>query len=179
MYVKGFFPAALLDVLKEYAQLPNADGDFHNLRVFYPYWLCRRMADKLGHEDVLYRFAGSKIDKEDIAEASDRVMMAVRPSMRSDLERIGNLSGGAFIYSLWKGYLDEPGMGRFVEWAEDEGLAVPHLHTSGHADVETLQRVVKTLRPQTIMPIHTFHPESYDSLPAPVKELEDGRTHRL
>jgi len=38
------------------------------------------------------------------------------------------------------------------------------VHTSGHAEIDTLKKVVKKLKPGKIIPIHTFHPDKYGSL---------------
>ncbi len=38
------------------------------------------------------------------------------------------------------------------------------VHTSGHAEIDTLKKVVKKLKPGKIIPIHTFHPGKYGSL---------------
>ncbi|HAJ33561.1 MAG TPA: hypothetical protein DCK79_09370 [Candidatus Atribacteria bacterium] len=38
------------------------------------------------------------------------------------------------------------------------------VHTSGHAEIDTLKKVVKKLKPGKIIPIHTFHPDKYSSL---------------
>ena len=38
------------------------------------------------------------------------------------------------------------------------------LHTSGHAEIATLKKVVKKLKPGRIIPIHTFYPDKYSGL---------------
>ena len=68
-----------------------------------------------------------------------------------------------FIYSQWKGYLDK-------EFKEYEYLQefVPenyiYLHTSGHADYDTLKKVCKLLNPRMIIPIHSEKPEVFEKM---------------
>ena len=50
------------------------------------------------------------------------------------------------------------------------------IHTSGHADIQTLKKVTQKLKPKSIIPIHTFNPASYEMLGGNVRKLEDGET---
>lgn len=90
--------------------------------------------------------------------------MIVRPTMQSDLELIPNIDGGTFIYSMWEGYLHEERTTAFVEYLSNRGLTVHYLHTSGHADVETLKRMVDAINPKNLVPIHTFEADSYKKI---------------
>jgi len=48
------------------------------------------------------------------------------------------------------------------------------VHTSGHADINTLKQMVKAINPKYIVPIHTFHGSDYkDIFNTPVVELAD------
>ena len=49
------------------------------------------------------------------------------------------------------------------------------IHTSGHAEIDTLKKVVKKLKPGKIIPIHTFHPDKYDGLfNRKIEQVSDG-----
>ncbi|MFA5635371.1 MAG: MBL fold metallo-hydrolase [Anaerovoracaceae bacterium] len=58
------------------------------------------------------------------------------------------------LYSIWKGYVEgkhkSERMIRFLD-----GLHYTYLHTSGHADAETICEVVSAVSPDVIYPIHT------------------------
>lgn len=90
--------------------------------------------------------------------------MLVRPTMQSDLKLYRNISKGILVYSLWGGYLTEDKTNQFIKYLEGRGLKIHHLHTSGHADVETLQRMVETLQPKNLVPIHTFEGDEYQHI---------------
>ena len=89
-------------------------------------------------------------------------VMLVRANWLSKLvmEKFPN---NVFIYSQWKGYLNK-------EFKEYEYLQefVPenyiYLHTSGHADYDTLKNVCKLLNPRIIIPIHSEKPEAFQEM---------------
>lgn len=87
---------------------------------------------------------------------------------------------GQIIYSMWDGYLksehaDQALIG-FIG-----GRPYEQLHTSGHAYVETIARLIKAVDPKVIVPMHTERAEEFSSIPefAPwadrVNVLTDGK----
>ena len=91
-------------------------------------------------------------------------MMMVRPSMLKDLRSIKNIEGATFIYSLWEGYLTDDAMQRMMRFIKKKRMKFCQVHTSGHAGMDTLKKVVKKIKPGIIIPIHTFHPDKYADL---------------
>jgi hypothetical protein len=65
------------------------------------------------------------------------------------------------IYSLWNGYLNPRSSAYNEEWDEflkvyKESGQFIELHTSGHADIETLAKVIEAVSPtKAIIPMHT------------------------
>ena len=86
---------------------------------------------------------------------------------------------GQIIYSMWNGYLKgrkaDQNLLRFIG-----GRPYRSLHTSGHAYVETIAKVIRLVNPKIIIPMHTERPEDFASVPefAPyadrVQVLRDG-----
>ncbi len=66
--------------------------------------------------------------------------------------------GGQIIYSMWDGYLKPGHLDRALK-DYIGGRDYRHLHTSGHAYVETIARLIRTVRPKVIIPMHTEKPE--------------------
>jgi ribonuclease J len=150
IFVIDFYTANILGCLKDYARIPYPSENYANIRVFFPYWLCRRITGQ-GREKLMYRYKDYKISWGEISDRSGEIMMMVRPSMLKDLRSIENIEGATFIYSLWE------------------------VHTSGHAEIDTLKKVVNKLKPGRIVPIHTFHPDKYDSLfSRKIEQVSDG-----
>lgn len=76
------------------------------------------------------------------------------------------------IYSQWKGYLEE-GHKTYCadiiqELVDSKKVVFRHIHTSGHATLFDLKRLVKAVNPKKIVPIHTENPVKIK------QELEKG-----
>lgn len=86
------------------------------------------------------------------------------------------------IYSKWKGYLEgeheDPAVKAFAG-----GRRMEILHTSGHAYVETIEKLIRLANPKVIIPMHTECAETFCQMPAfapyqeRVKVLEDGEEY--
>jgi len=95
-------------------------------------------------------------------------MMMVRPSMLIDLELIKNIEEAVFIYSLWKGYLQDDSLQKMMKFIKKKNMKFYQVHTSG-------KKVVKKLKPGKIIPIHTFHPDRYSGLfDRKIVQVSDG-----
>ena len=97
-----------------------------------------------------------RIGKDGIAKS--RFVMCVRSSMLRYMQSLSeqmNFDGGLLIYSMWSGYRKQPEMEAFLCACEDMGLKVVELHTSGHADADTIKRLIAHVNPGEIIPVHT------------------------
>ncbi len=158
-----FYIANVLKDLSEFGKIPYPSNNFPEIKVFFPYRLSRMISNK-GNEKLLYRFKDYKITKEQICEQFDKTVMIVRPSMLKDLEYIKGLEDGIFIYSMWDGYKKEKSTKRFIDFLISKGMAQKQIHTSGHADRDTLKRMVEVLKPKNLIPIHTFEGDEYEDI---------------
>ncbi len=90
--------------------------------------------------------------------------------------RTGVLQRGCVIWSLWGGYLEGPSGARLTESLRVAGVPLVQLHTSGHANLTDLQRLVDAINPSVVVPIHTEHPDAYQrALNGPVSVHGDGQ----
>ena len=98
-----------------------------------------------------------------------KYVLLFRPKLLRDLNLyIPNTKVG-LTTSIWPQYWeqDKPEMKRLKAWlaAEPElRKRLPDIHTSGHADVESLHQIVEHIQPKAIIPIHTEHSERFSSL---------------
>ena len=102
----------------------------------------------------------NRIGKERIATAP--FVMCVRSSMRKYLESLSELvsfEDGLLVYSMWEGYKKQPQMQDFLAACVSKGLSLCSLHTTGHADAETIRKLIEYTNPTEIIPIHTESPE--------------------
>ena len=85
------------------------------------------------------------------------------------------------LYSMWDGYLSEKAPNQtLISFLS--GRKFIKLHTSGHAPIKELQRIMMVLRPRKgIIPIHTEAPDKFQELfpQYHVPVLSDGETIQL
>jgi len=81
-----------------------------------------------------------------------------------------------FIYSQWEGYLNE----KFEQYEHLQKF-VPkdyiYLHTSGHADFDTIKKVCEVVNPKIIIPIHSENPYQFKEMGlenCEIRLCEDG-----
>ncbi|MDH5524852.1 MAG: MBL fold metallo-hydrolase [Desulfobulbaceae bacterium] len=79
------------------------------------------------------------------------------------------------IYSMWLGYLDEKNSSYsyLPKIKQDPGIKLNPIHTSGHAVVEDLKKMVEAIKPKQLIPIHTEHGAKYDEFFPNVFQLQD------
>lgn len=86
------------------------------------------------------------------------------------------------IYSKWTGYLE----GKYADPKIKEFIGnhrMEKLHTSGHAYVETIEKLICLTNPKVIIPMHTECAESFARIPAfaayqdRVKVMQDGEAY--
>lgn len=172
--VVDVYVAEILKELSEFAKLPHPSEDYKNLRVIFPYYTSRRLANN-GNEKILYQFKDYKITKGDISAQADKIVMVVRPPMQKDLDYIKNIDGGNLIYSMWEGYMEKLSTKKFIDYLMKQKFTLHKIHTSGHADIESLKEMTNALKPKAIIPIHTFEAGKYkDIFKFPVVEVNDG-----
>ena len=83
--------------------------------------------------------------------------------------------GAIFIYFLREGYLQDDSLQKMMKFIKKKNMKFYQVHTSGHAEVDTLKKVVKKLKPRKIVPIHTFHPDKYAGLfNRKIEQVSDG-----
>jgi ribonuclease J len=173
IFVVDVYIATILKELSEFAKIPYPSKEFKNLKVMFPYYTSRRLKNE-GNEKILYQFKNYKITKEEISEQSDKIVMIVRPSMQKDLENINGIECGNLIYSMWEGYLKKSDTIKLIDYLVNKKFTLHKIHTSGHADIQTLKKIVEAIKPKNIVPIHTFEGDKYkDIFNEPIIKLMD------
>ena len=106
--------------------------------------------------------------------------MIVRPSLMVHLKGLKNIDNGNLIYSLWEGYKDRGSTKIFIEYLlNDRKFTYHYIHTSGHADLDTLKDLVNGINPKKLIPIHTFKKDEYKRLfKKPIIKMIDGQKYK-
>ena len=134
------------------------------MKVYFPPRLTTLLTER-NQERYIYSLnpKQNKVSYDDFARSPEKYVMLVRPTTLTYLQRI-NTPHIRLIKSIWGGYWDEPNTERFRSWVEEHCEQVKGIHSSGHADTKSLQRIVEHIRPQTIIPIHTDSPSSFGKI---------------
>jgi ribonuclease J len=143
------------------------------VRVFAPLGQRIRVEQEEAFERVR-AVRASRIYPEDLERQAGLLVMTFRYSMRADMERAGCLAGAGALWSMWPGYLTEPAGRATTEWLEDRGIPLTIAHTSGHATIADLRRLVAALAPERVVPVHTAAPELFSGFFPRVDERADG-----
>lgn len=113
--------------------------------------------------EMLQKYSDVKIGKKEIAK--NPFVMCVRSSMKNYLSKLNELisfDDGVLFYGMWKGYLERPQTKEFIDFMEYKGVKTHILHTSGHADSQTIDRLIQDVKPKRIIPVHTENAEWFD-----------------
>ncbi len=90
-------------------------------------------------------------------------VMLVRPSMLGFLKKLAakmNLDGALLIYSMWSGYRENDDVKKFLTVAKDLGLVERTLHTSGHASMQDVKRLIERVSATKYEIVHTAPTDS-------------------
>ena len=131
------------------------------MKVYFPPHLTDRLTER-NQERYIHSLnpKQNKVSYDDFARLPEKYVMLVRPKTLTYLQRI-KAPSIRLIKSIWGGYWNEPSTERFRGWVEEHCEAVKDIHSSGHADTQSLQRIVEFVRPKTIVPIHTDAPKRF------------------
>lgn len=120
------------------------------------------------HDLLVSKYPRAKIGRTGISKK--KFVMCVRPSMMNYLEKLSeemSFEGGILFYSMWHGYKGKEDIAEFLQFMQDKGVRVVDLHTSGHADSATIEKLIEDVNPDTIIPVHTENAkwfERYDNI---------------
>ena len=104
-------------------------------------------------------------------------------------ELLGNMKDPHITYSMWSGYLkggkcEDRNIVDFLSGHDDEAHFT-QLHTSGHAYVETLAKLIEMTKPEVIIPMHTESADEFAKMPKfaaykdRVNVLRDGEVYKI
>jgi len=172
-FVIDIYTANVLYELRQLGnKLPYPSSEYLNIKVFFPHRLTQKIFDEIG-EEYARRFSKFYISRKQLKEEQSRIVMACRPSMRLDIEKCG-LHNGVFLYSLWNGYRNSSYQQYFENSLKNAGFSLETSHTSGHASVVDIKRVINGLDPQKLVPIHTMQPDTFSDFSDKTDLKDDG-----
>ncbi|MDE6843243.1 MAG: hypothetical protein K2J24_06930, partial [Muribaculaceae bacterium] len=84
--------------------------------------------------------------------------------------------------SMWKGYADKTRTAYNPALAKSLKSNYQLMHTTGHCDMKSIEKLIEVLLPNAIIPIHTDQPKAFAerfSTQCPVILLNDGESINL
>jgi ribonuclease J len=118
----------------------------------------------------------SRVYPDDIKDNPEKYLVVAKKN-RSILRLADSINPELIkcIWSMWSGYLSDPD-DLFVTFCREKNIQYKQIHTSGHAAIKDLGRLVSAIKPKMLIPVHTFHPEDYTQFKdaSKVKVLNDG-----
>ena len=124
--------------------------------------------------DLLRRHSSHRVYNDQLKAKAANGVFLFRPVLMNDLDKAGCLSDARFIYSQWAGYLEKGSYAPMEAWLQGHGIAINHLHTSGHASVGDLKALAEALQAKALVPIHSFTAERYPEIFSNVVLRDDG-----
>ena len=62
---------------------------------------------------------------------------------------------------------------------KDKVVRYEYLHTSGHAKLEDMKKLVDAMAPEMVVLIHSFHPDKFKDYFPNVRLVDDGEVMNL
>lgn len=155
-------------VLEQFSQLGKNIPQWYwpNIRV---YFANNTITKKL--KEIKYRYKTKKISLKEILSEPSKYVIKDNSNIRLKLLRL--TKEVSLIHSAWPGYLEKDCL--FKENSEIFKLPIDILHTSGHADFDTLSHLIREVSPRFLIPIHTCRAQEYQSLfKVPALPLKNG-----
>ncbi|MBW2363893.1 MAG: hypothetical protein JRF25_02225 [Deltaproteobacteria bacterium] len=70
-------------------------------------------------------------------------------------------------------------MRNLKSYLEGKGVPYEYIHTSGHAKLSDLSKLVDAMAPDMVIPIHSFHPDKFKDHFPNVRLVENGEIVNL
>jgi len=117
-----------------------------------------------------------RIYAEELRARARELVMTCRGTMTAELSKAACLDGAHAVWSMWPGYLKEPSSQTLLRFLRGRGIPISIHHSSGHAFVGDLQRLVEALAPRCVVPIHSTAGDRFGELFPRVTRRSDGES---
>ncbi len=115
-----------------------------------------------------------RIYPKELVQRRHELVVTFRQSLGSEFKSAGLLAEAQVVWSLWDGYLKQPKGKEFLEFLERNHVPLVHHHSSGHASIEDLKKLVTALNPGCVVPIHSFATDRFAKFFPRVTQHADG-----
>ncbi len=172
LVVDVYIAAVLYEIHKLNDKIPSPES--HGIKV----WYTHPIKYSIGETNYSLLFPNQRIRPIEIINNPENYVVVMRPSMLRFIQQNLKVSKANVITSLWKEY--EKGEKRFFNWVDLQGYKKLHIHTSGHADMQSLKTIADYINPKEIIPIHTLKKDFFETVfRQKIKLLEDNESYNI
>jgi ribonuclease J len=176
IFVVDLYTANVLSALVDLGFKVPDPLRYDGIRVFYPAAQTEWIHTKIGRE-YADKYRSRYISKAEVGQNAGKICMMVRPSIRADISYIPELWGGRLIYSMYQGYREQERQRFFEDFLTLRGFEIESIHTSGHAHIADLKRMIDEFEPRCLVPVHGFSPSTFKKISDHVQLVEDGKEY--
>jgi ribonuclease J len=165
------YTAEVLDCLDRYPRIPKPS--WPSILVAYSGPVIERL-EQAGRTDILEKHRKNGIKWDRMNKHRNEFVILLRPSALGPVKKYLDISQAVWIYSMWPGYFEKsPSLQRLKKFFQDSGVTYKCIHTSGHAAMADIKKLVTALNPEIIIPIHSFHTEEFKKFFDNVRLVKD------
>jgi len=136
-----------------------------------------RELDKMDRwERDLEEMAGDRaVSSEYIREHQRELVLQLEFVHLAELIDIRPNPGSPFIHSRSEPFAEEDVDDRVLQnWLDRFGLVRHQLHASGHMSMREIEDMIRAIRPRTVVPVHTEHPDLFARFATNVRQPRLG-----
>ncbi len=113
-----------------------------------------------GEKEIISKYQDRLITIDEIRKNPDAYMLVYMVYSGQDIKKINPPKGSIYILSSSEPVDEEREITfeKVLNWLEKYGVAMFHIHASGHATPLDLRDTVETAQPRLVIPIHTLRP---------------------
>ena len=152
--IKMYGNSYVYEQLVNYRNTAGKKSDLYKFEYVYPVHFQKLINGKITQEEMMRK---------------QGFLIVIKPEegYHKWIEKFADLNP-VLVYSMWNGYLNPKQDAFNSSWKQfmDRYKEITiDMHTSGHAEVELLEEVIRTVNPkESIMPIHTEEAEKFKEL---------------
>ncbi len=162
----------------EQLELPNPLTD-NTILVYYR----RKQSGTYAETDYYYwerLFMDKLVTSQYVHHYQDDLVMDLGFYQLGELIDIQPPRGSHFIHSMSEPFSEEDIEDQVMRnWLQHFGITFHQLHASGHLNRDELTNMITRIDPNRVFPIHTEHPNLFQTLPSPVTLVQKGCTYSL
>ena len=141
----------------------------------YLVWVPQRQRVLVKKREEFHRVEEVKtcrVFPEQLAVLAPQAVFLLRVSLAAELERSIDLQDARLVWSQWSGYLEPPYDKLIRPFLDRHHLQPVVVHSSGHASIADLHRLVTAMKPRRLVPVHTFGGEGFPELFSDVARVD-------